>query len=53
MGLLSLKDYDVVIIGAGFAGVSAALFTGTMGLKTLLLEAEGPPKLWSYPRRTF
>ena len=49
----SLEDYDVVIVGAGFAGVSAALFTGVMKLKTLVLEAEESPKLWSYPKRTF
>lgn len=48
-----MEDYDVIIVGAGFAGLSAALFTGTMGVKTLILEADGPPKLWSYPRRTF
>lgn len=48
-----LVDYDVVVVGAGLAGLSAALFTGVMRLKTLVLEAEKPPKLWSYPRRTF
>jgi thioredoxin reductase (NADPH) len=46
-------EYDVIVIGAGFAGVSAALFTGAWELKTLILEAEKPPKLWSYPRRGF
>ena len=44
-----LEHYDVVIVGAGFAGVSAPLFAGAWGLKTLVLEAEKPPKLWSYP----
>jgi len=48
-----LEEHDVVIIGAGFAGVSAASFTGTWGLKTLVLEAQKPPELWSYPRRGF
>jgi len=48
-----LEHYDVVIVGAGFAGVSAAFFTGAWGPKTLVLEAEKPPKLWSYPRRGF
>jgi len=44
-----LEHYDVVIVGAGFAGVSAAIFTGAWQLETLVLEAENPPKLWSYP----
>ncbi|MDI6905199.1 MAG: FAD-dependent oxidoreductase [Candidatus Bathyarchaeia archaeon] len=48
-----MKDHDVIIVGAGFAGISAALFTGVWGLKTLVLEAEKPPKLWSYLRRGF
>lgn len=48
-----MEHYDVVIVGAGFAGVSAPLFTGAWGLKTLVLEAEKPPKLWSYPGRGF
>jgi len=48
-----LEHYDVVIVGAGFAGMSAAVFTGVRGLKTLVLEAEKPPVLWSYPRRGF
>lgn len=49
-----MKDHDVIIVGAGFAGISAAFFTSAWGvLKTLVLEAEKPPKLWSYPRRDF
>ncbi|MDH7477593.1 MAG: FAD-dependent oxidoreductase [Candidatus Bathyarchaeota archaeon] len=48
-----MEDYDVIVVGAGFAGVSAALFTGAWRLKTLVLEAEKPPQLWSYPRRSF
>jgi len=48
-----MEDYDVIIVGAGPAGLSAALFTGVMNLRALVLEAEKPPKLWSYPRRTF
>ena len=46
-------EYDVIVVGGGFAGLSAALFTGALGLKTLVLEAETPPTLWSYPRRGF
>ncbi len=45
--------YDVIVIGAGFAGLSSSLFTRLMCLKTLVLETESPPKLWSYPRRDF
>jgi len=48
-----LEDYDVVIVGASFAGVAAAFFTGAWGLKTLVLEAEKSPQLWSYPGRGF
>jgi thioredoxin reductase (NADPH) len=51
--MFNLTDYDVVVVGAGVAGLPAALFTGVMGLRTLVLEAEEPPKLWSYPRRDF
>jgi len=46
-------EYDVIVVGGGFAGLSAALFTGGWGLKTLVLEAENHPSLWSYPRRKF
>jgi len=53
MGLSGLENYDIAIVGAGFAGVSAAIFTGSWGLKTLVLEAEKPPELWSYQGRGF
>lgn len=47
-------EYDVIVVGGGFAGLSAAFFTSAWGeLKTLVLEAETPPTLWSYPRRGF
>lgn len=32
--------YDVVIVGAGCAGASAAIYTARAGLKTLLLDAD-------------
>lgn len=35
------KQYDAVIIGAGFAGLSAALKLKKAGLNTILLEAAG------------
>ncbi len=34
--------YDVVIIGAGPAGLSAAVYGGSEGLKTLLIERRAP-----------
>lgn len=35
-------NYDVVIIGAGPAGLTAAVYAGRAGLKTAMLEAEAP-----------
>ena len=35
-------DYDVVILGAGAAGLSAGLYTTRAMLKTLILEQLGP-----------
>jgi succinate dehydrogenase/fumarate reductase flavoprotein subunit len=39
-GKLSAEDdsFDVVVAGAGVAGMSAALFTAILGLKPLLIE---------------
>ena len=34
------KNYDVIIIGAGPAGLSAALYTSRLGLSTLILESD-------------
>ncbi|MBV9544759.1 MAG: FAD-dependent oxidoreductase, partial [Chloroflexi bacterium] len=34
-------DWDVVIVGAGPAGMAAALYTGRAKLKTLLLDRMG------------
>src|SRR6201996_2103292 len=34
--------YDVVIVGAGMAGLAAAVYAGSEGLRALLLEPEAP-----------
>lgn len=34
------RQYDLVIVGAGPAGLSAALYGSRAGLKTLILEME-------------
>lgn len=36
------SNYDVIIIGAGPAGMTAAVYAGRAGLKTAMLEAEAP-----------
>jgi thioredoxin reductase (NADPH) len=33
-----MEEYDVIIIGAGPAGLSAAIYAGRQGMKTLVLE---------------
>lgn len=40
--LATEKMYDVVIIGAGPAGLAASLYGATEGLKTLLIERNNP-----------
>lgn len=36
------KNYDVIIIGAGPAGMTAAIYASRTGLKTMILEAGAP-----------
>ena len=37
------KDYDVIVIGAGNGGLSAAAFTAKNGLKTLIVDKHNIP----------
>src|SRR6056297_1414833 len=39
-----MEDYDVIIVGGGIAGSTAAKFTAKSGLKTLLIEKERTPR---------
>jgi thioredoxin reductase (NADPH) len=50
------QKYDIVIIGAGPAGLTAAIYTAWLGLKTVVLEASVPggraglaPKIENFP----
>lgn len=40
--LPELRSYDLVIVGAGPAGLAAAVYGASEGLSTLLIEAEAP-----------
>jgi len=45
LGLVSIPSrrfYDVIVIGAGPAGLACALYCSTEGLKTVLVEREAP-----------
>ncbi len=41
----TLKEYDVVIVGAGPAGLTAGIYTASLALKTLILEGTAPSRL--------
>ncbi|MCU0238531.1 MAG: NAD(P)/FAD-dependent oxidoreductase [Pyrinomonadaceae bacterium] len=46
-----MKNFDVIIIGGGAAGISAAIWCNELGLKTLLLEEKaelGGQLLWTF-----
>src|SRR5438093_11219489 len=36
------RDYDVIVVGAGPAGLTAGLYTGRARLSTVILERLGP-----------
>lgn len=37
--------YDIVIIGSGPAGLTAGMYASSLGLKTLVIEGESPPRI--------
>lgn len=37
------REYDLAVIGAGFAGLAAAHAGATRGLKTIVLERKAEP----------
>ncbi|MGH3338366.1 MAG: NAD(P)/FAD-dependent oxidoreductase, partial [Propionibacteriaceae bacterium] len=38
----SLPEYDLVIVGAGPAGLAAAVYAGSEGLRTVMIEKKAP-----------
>ncbi len=40
--LMAQKTYDIIIVGAGPAGLTAGIYAARMGLKTLILEGQLP-----------
>ncbi|HSI94267.1 MAG TPA: FAD-dependent oxidoreductase [Jiangellaceae bacterium] len=41
-GAVEVDYYDVVVVGAGPSGLAAAVYAGSEGLRTLVVEAEAP-----------
>lgn len=49
--LMQTHHYDILIVGAGPAGLTAAIYAAWLGLKTLVLEsAVAGGKAWTAPR---
>jgi thioredoxin reductase (NADPH) len=42
MGMVERREYDIIIVGGGVAGLTAALFAARHGHSTLVLEAQVP-----------
>ncbi|MHA1596060.1 MAG: NAD(P)/FAD-dependent oxidoreductase [Candidatus Asgardarchaeia archaeon] len=40
-----MKEYDLIVIGAGPAGLTAAIYASRMNLKTLILKGKKPSRL--------
>lgn len=45
LSLLLKPSCDVVVVGAGPAGLTAGMYAASLGLKTLILEGSTPPRL--------
>ena len=41
-GEISLKEYNVIILGAGISGISCSIYLERAGIKTLLIENNMP-----------
>jgi thioredoxin reductase (NADPH) len=37
-----VRDFDLIVVGAGVAGATAAMFAGRLGLRVAVVEAMGP-----------
>jgi thioredoxin reductase (NADPH) len=42
MGIIMSEEFDIVIIGAGCAGMAAAIYAGRFGLKTAIFDKQLP-----------
>ncbi len=42
--------YDLIIVGAGPAGLTAGIFAGRNGLKTLIFDSPEKPSQMSYAK---
>ena len=49
---LKTLNYDVVVCGGGFAGVSAAVSSAREGSRVLLVESGGEPQASNFPQQS-